>query len=148
VVRSTTTTRIARRLGFGLALVASALLSLAHGFVLVLCAEPDGCIELEFVEAGDPTTASCVPDEHEDAPAGELGVSEASPCEDTVIAALTTPMPGKPAKVASIELPSSPSPAAIDSNPFVASHRAAHLAPRRAPARASPDLSRSVVRRN
>ncbi len=94
--------RFARSVGFGVCLFAAAVSSLANGITLILCAEPDGCFELELAAKGASTSSACSGHEHELSPrdAAESRADsesvDACPCTDTVIASLSdTVRPGK-----------------------------------------------------
>ena len=80
--------RFLRLLGFGLCLLAAAVSSLASGATLILCEEPDGCVEIELVASGAATSSGCSGHEHE-LPASNSSNGqnlEACQCADTVIA--------------------------------------------------------------
>lgn len=80
--------RLARALGFGLSLFATAISSVASSATLVLCAEPDGCVELEVFAPGQGTLPACGGHEHEVPATTQDDVEELGPCpcRDTVIA--------------------------------------------------------------
>ena len=117
--------RITRTFALALSLIATTILALANGFSVVLCAEPDGCVELELVAAGDSSRASCVEHEHEPErlPAGERALSCECPCEDTVLVLLADSARAKPAKLKQDVAPESgpgSAPLLADSLAFVA----------------------------
>ena len=83
--------RLARALAFGLSLFATAISSVASGATLVLCAEPDGCVELEVIAPGQALSSGCGGHEHEDPDPEPLDSPDVDscPCTDTVIEAST-----------------------------------------------------------
>lgn len=103
--------RTTRSIAFALSLIATAILALANGFSVVLCVEPDGCVEIEFVAAGDSSSASCVEHEHEPERlvASARTLSAECPCVDTVLVTLLDSARAKPAKAKSEVAPESAS---------------------------------------
>jgi len=92
VIRS----RFARRLGFGLSLLAATVSSLAGGALLVLCEEPDGCVQIELVARTSASSTACGGHEHEAPPIAPDGDALSHPCKDTVIASFSEEArPGK-----------------------------------------------------
>jgi hypothetical protein len=81
--------RIARLLGFGLSLLAATVSSLAGGALLILCEEPDGCVQIELVARSSASSTACGGHEHEAPPVAHDGAALSHPCKDTVIASLS-----------------------------------------------------------
>ena len=147
--------RIARAIGFGLGFFAACVASFPSSLTLVLCEEPDGCVELEFVARGEDTSAGCGDHEHElhrEAPGdahqhapegdGEVG---SCPCDDTILVAHADTV--RPDKVRSAA-PHAPIVADRAPRPlfFVHSHESVRLAAPRVRGPFPPPL-RSVVLR-
>jgi hypothetical protein len=85
VIRS----RFARRLGFGLSLLAAVVTSLAGGALLIRCEEPDGCIQIELVARSSASSTACGGHEHEAPPTAPAGDALPHPCKDTLIASFS-----------------------------------------------------------